>query len=75
MTTTLASKVTFYANGKRIAGCINVPTDNSLIATCNWKPAIRGTITVTATVTPLLVGVAAQTKTLLSTVGRRTGTR
>lgn len=75
ITATLASKVTFFANGKRIAGCISIPTDNSLVATCNWKPAIRGLITVTATVTPLLAGVSAQTKTLLTTVGRRTGTR
>ena len=75
VTTTLASKVTFYANGKRISGCISVPTDGALLATCNWSPSIRGQITVTATVTPLLAGVSAQTKTLVTTVGRRTSTR
>lgn len=75
VTTSLPSRVTFNANGKRIAGCVSILTDNSLVATCNWKPAIRGSINVTATITPLLPGVAAQTQSVVAAVGRRTGNR
>lgn len=31
-------KITFFFNGKRIPGCVNVQTV-SLIANCNWKPS------------------------------------
>jgi hypothetical protein len=48
-----AGKVTFWANGKRIGGCINLTTV-SLVATCNWKPAIKGAVRITATITPNL---------------------
>jgi hypothetical protein len=40
-------KVTFFANGKKIAGCIKIAS-TSLVATCNWKPAVRGAITLSA---------------------------
>ena len=48
-------KVTFYANKKRIPGCIAVATTGSspsYSASCNWKPATRSFIEVTATFTP-----------------------
>ncbi|CAN2214045.1 Concanavalin A-like lectin/glucanases superfamily [Candidatus Nanopelagicaceae bacterium] len=53
-TVSYAGKVTFSAQGKRIGGCINVPTTGSgpYSATCNWKPAIRGSVAVTALYTP-----------------------
>lgn len=50
-TTNFAGKVTFFANGKRIAKCVSVPTV-SLVATCNYKPTIHGAVTVTATFVP-----------------------
>jgi hypothetical protein len=33
-------KVTFYSNGKKISGCINVVTV-SKIANCTWKPSVK----------------------------------
>ena len=33
-------KVTFYSNGKKISGCINLATV-SKIANCNWKPSVK----------------------------------
>jgi hypothetical protein len=33
-------RVTFFSNGKKIPGCINVLT-SSKIANCNWKPSVK----------------------------------
>lgn len=41
-TGSVAGKITFYSNGKKIPGCIKVPTNGSNVATCNWKPTIHG---------------------------------
>lgn len=46
-----AGKVTFYANGKKITKCSQVPTV-SLVATCAYKPNVHGVITLSATVIP-----------------------
>jgi hypothetical protein len=43
--------VTFYSNGKKIFRCINVQSSN-LIATCNWRPNIHGSVLLTAYATP-----------------------
>jgi len=51
-TSNYAGKVTFYANGKKIGGCISVPTNGSLVATCNYKPTIHGAVTITAKFVP-----------------------
>jgi hypothetical protein len=44
-----SGKITFYANGKRIAGCIAKDYTNTVV--CNWKPSNRGAVTVFAEVT------------------------
>ena len=53
-TVSAVGKVTFLANGKRIAGCINKATAGStpITATCQWKPATKGEITLTFNVVP-----------------------
>jgi len=33
-------RVTFFSNGKKIPGCINVLT-SSKVANCNWKPSVK----------------------------------
>lgn len=43
--------VTFYADGKKIPGCINRPS-TSLLATCNWKPSKRGSVAISARLVP-----------------------
>ena len=49
-----ASKVTFFANGKRIPGCIKVATSGSgpYTASCNWRPSTHNRVPVTASVSP-----------------------
>lgn len=41
-------KITFFANGKRIAGCISRSYSGTF--TCEWKPSFRGSIKITAEV-------------------------
>lgn len=49
-TVSMAGKVSFLAQGKSIAGCIKVNTISSglFTATCNWAPAQRGSVKITA---------------------------
>ena len=64
-TTLVAGKVTFYANGKRIPGCIGVSTI-SLVATCNWKPSVHAPAAITAQVAPTDTNYLATSTTVLS---------
>ena len=41
--------VRFFANGKQIPGCINLASTSS-IASCIWKPSVRGNVNITARV-------------------------
>jgi hypothetical protein len=68
-----AGKVTFLANGKRIAGCIGITTSGGIV-TCNWKPTLQGAVKVTAAI--YQNGVLKSTSPVL-TLGaqRRVGTR
>jgi hypothetical protein len=68
-----AGKVTFLANGKRIAGCIGISTSGGNV-TCNWKPTLQGAIRITASM--YQNGVFKATSPVLTlTSQRRTGTR
>lgn len=69
------SKVTFYANGKVIAGCRN-KLSSSGTATCNWKPSVHGSYRIYATATPVSSSyVAATTSTISVGVAARTNKR
>ena len=48
-------KVRFIQNGKVIPGCAAVQSV-SLVATCNWKPSIRGSVRLSARLTPSSAG-------------------
>ena len=50
-TTTIAGRVTFYANNKRIPGCVSLLTV-SLVSTCNWRPAVHGSISISTLLVP-----------------------
>jgi hypothetical protein len=50
-TTNVAGKVLFKENNRKIAGCINKLVISTTV-TCNWKPKIRGSVTLTATFVP-----------------------
>ena len=76
---TVASKVTFRVNGKILPGCKNKSTTGSspnILATCTWKPSIRGNVSLTAAAAPTGAGISSSTSTPISImVDRRTGTR
>jgi hypothetical protein len=51
----VASKISFYVNGKVLPGCKNRLTSgsgSSHSVTCNWKPSLRGNFYVSAISTP-----------------------
>jgi len=62
-TVSLAGVVTFFMGGKRIPGCINIPTSavSPFIAQCPWKPAVIGTMALTATTKATSNGQTAST--------------
>jgi serralysin len=76
---TVASKVTFRVNGKILPGCKNKSTTGSspnIVATCTWKPSIRGNVSLTAGAVPTGAGISSSTSTPLSImVGNRSGSR
>jgi len=75
----VASRVTFRAKNVIIAGCKNKLTSGSspnIIATCNWRPSMRGAVTLTATATPTGAGISSTSATPISVmVGNRSGNR
>jgi hypothetical protein len=69
-TSTESGRVTFYADGKKIAGCIGLATSSNTVS-CSWKPAIRKAQRLTAvlkttggqysTIQDLMVSVVSRT--------------
>jgi hypothetical protein len=76
---TVASRVTFRAKNVIIAGCKNKLTSGSspnIVATCSWRPSIRGAVVVTATAIPTGAGISSTSATPISVmVGNRSGNR
>ena len=72
------SKVTFFANGKRIPGCVKIATTGSspsVTATCLWRPAIHGSTSVTAIAYPNGATMNLNMGPVAITVLKRSGTR
>jgi hypothetical protein len=74
-TSSTAGAVIFYANGKRIGGCISLKTKAN-VADCSWRATVHGSITISARLTPSANGVPAVVSSPL-TIGssRRTTLR
>jgi hypothetical protein len=72
-------RVTFFANGKRIPGCISISTvtSASITATCSYKPAARGALQLSATLAPSDTAAfrSSSSTTLSSQVAKRIGSR
>lgn len=54
-TSPTTGKITFYAAGKRIPGCINrsmTASGNNFIATCPWRPSVHGAVKISALISP-----------------------
>lgn len=67
-------KVTFYQNGKRIAGCIGIRSALQ-VATCSWRANFRNSVSITAVATQLAGGATAVASPTVITVLRRTSLR
>ena len=77
-TVSAAAKVTFRARNVIIPGCKNRPTSASspFIATCSWKPSVRGSAVVTASaVLSGAGGTSASATPVVATVSNRNGAR
>jgi hypothetical protein len=71
-------KVRFFSNGKRIAGCLNVPVSFAslpLTATCTWKPATSGPLNLSARLYPSAGGVSEAVSSISVQTGRRSTVR
>lgn len=67
--------VTFFANGKKIPRCIKRVT-SSLSVSCTFKPATRGSLSITAVLVPTNTLYSASTSVPLNlAVGSRSGSR
>jgi len=78
VTVNAAGKVRFFLNGKRIANCLAVSTTGSgstHTATCNWRPAVTGRQSITATLTPTSNTFSSVTSPALSTWVLKRSTR
>ena len=78
-TVTVASKISFYSNGKVLPGCKNklaTGSGSSFSANCTWRASTRGTTTLTAAATPTGAGISGAIAPQLNIrVGNRTGAR
>ena len=73
--TSIAGKVTFYERGKVIPRCRNIATDNSLTATCSWKPSVHGMSSISATSRPTNSYVSTASSSLTVSVIKRSTPR
>lgn len=68
-------RVTFYHNGKVIAGCRNLQT-SSQIASCNWKPSVHGGARISAAIFPTDTSIPSGVSSVLNVgVSARTNNR
>ena len=78
-TVNVASKITFYSNGKRIAGCISklaTGSGSTFTYICTWRPTQIGYAALSSRAVPLGGGITSANSTILSVfVTKRTSTR
>jgi hypothetical protein len=75
----VASKVTFRLNGKVIPGCkkkLATGSGSSFTIGCNWRPSMRGYVTLVATANPVADGIPSATASPIKVfVNNRSGPR
>ena len=77
-TVSVASRVTFFVDGKRIPGCISkLTTGSSPTATvnCSYRPSTRGQRTLSATAKSVTGGISASSSNVKISIEKRTGPR
>ena len=75
-TASTIGKVTFYANNKKIPGCINISTIavSPFTATCTWRPASHNSVPLKAIFKPY-TGVNSTSSVNIPVVGKRVSNR
>lgn len=74
----VASRVTFLVNGKRIGGCVSLAaagSSSSYAASCSWKPTTKGAMLLTAQIDPTSPGLAGFASNLPISVVTRSANR
>jgi hypothetical protein len=74
-TVSVAGRVTFRVNGKPIPGCTKKAVAAGGIATCSYRPAIKGSITITAIFDPTDSVYSGVTTSINTVVAGRSGLR
>jgi hypothetical protein len=74
-TVSIAGRVTFKVNNKTIPGCIKKAVSAGGTATCSYRPAIKGSITITAIFDPTDSAYSGVTTSSNNVVAGRTGRR
>lgn len=66
LTPTSGGRVTFFANGKKIGGCIALPASSGS-QNCTWRPSTRGVVRLMARFTPSDTSATSSTSAMLET--------
>jgi hypothetical protein len=74
-TASSSGKISFYERGKVIPGCRNKSTNGSFVATCSWKPATHGPVSILIVFVANSGSSANTSTTARFTVAKRTGLR
>jgi hypothetical protein len=77
-TVSVASRVTFFVDGKKIPGCVSKLTTESYPSAtvdCSFRPSTRGQKTLTATAKSVTGGISTTSSKVDISIGKRTGPR
>jgi hypothetical protein len=74
-TSSVAGRITFKANGQVIPGCKNKAVSASATVTCSYRPSNRGSVILSATLTPTDNSYIGTTSSSNTVVGNRSGRR
>ena len=69
-----AGRISFFVDGKRIAGCFNRVVATSS-RTCTWKPSVQKQVTISSRLVPTNSAYSTSDESMKVWVVRRTGTR
>jgi hypothetical protein len=69
-----AGRISFFIDGKRIAGCFNKAVSTSS-RTCTWKPSVQKQVTISSRLVPTNIAFSTADESMKVWVVRRTGTR
>jgi hypothetical protein len=69
LSATASGKITLFANGKRVPGCISRAITSSI--TCSWRPGVQGAIQLSAVFTPSSPAQFSSSSTLMTALVKK----